>query len=243
MGHTNFRGGKMVAAQLPQQFWKLQHPLFQFDRLFCTAAYSESAYVLCLAVQLFIVKPVGQPLSERRGGHSSTYQNQPTDELDRVPFRRRRRRRLHRVVHNGLKDGGDRLVRLRPANERPDGRQERDVRLGRNRARERAALGLAQEELHDVRAHPFYLACLGRGRGRADRCCCASGAGCAGPAPWRRRLGGGVPLGRQGEEGRELAEDEVEVLEGLLGFDVSSRVWGNGDSEGEVRGKVREECL
>ena len=116
MGHTNFRGGKMAAAQLPQQFGKLQHPLFQFGRLFCTAAYPESAYVLCLAVQLSIDKPVGQPLGERHRGHSSTYQNQPTDELDRVPFRHRRRRRLHRVVHNSLKDRGDRLVRLRPAN-------------------------------------------------------------------------------------------------------------------------------
>ena len=129
----------------------------------------------------------------------------------------------------------DRLVihtRMLRIGERPNGRQERDVRMWRDRPGKGCTLGcLSLEELHDVCAHALYLACLWPGRGRRGGCasrCRASGARTG------ELDGGAVALGRQGEEGRKLAINEVEVLEDLLCLNVAPSIRSTAYGEREI---------
>ncbi len=151
---------------------------------------------------------------------NGTHQHQPRDELDREPLARRLRRYAHRVVEHRVEDALPfpfRVVRARTrsaADQRPYGGQKRTVRRGRDwRAELRGRRGLPTQAPRDVLRHA-----RGVGGGFRLRACGRHAARLAllrGPGRWRFCAG-------VRHEGRELAKDEVELLEEWLELRSSS---------------------
>ena len=156
-----------------------------------------------------------------RQSMNGTHQHQPRDELDREPLARRLRRHPHRVVEHRVEDAllplPFRVVRARTrsaADQRPYGGQKRTVRRGRDwRAELRGRRRLATQAPRDVLRHARGV--RGGFRLRACRGHAARLALLRGPGGWRF-------CARVRREGRELAKDEVELLEEWLELRSSS---------------------